>query len=99
VLELAEVITELRAELQKAIDAAARERLRFELGPVDLEATIGLEKGTGGGAKVKFWVLELGGDVKASRTSTHRIKLTLEPKLAGSDTKPWVSGDDTGNER
>ena len=98
-LELAEVITELRAELQRAMDAGVDERLRFGLGPVELEATVGLEKGGGGGAKVRFWVLELGGDARATQSTTQRIKLTLEPKLAASGAKPWVSGQDTGSER
>jgi Trypsin-co-occurring domain 2 len=60
-IELAEVIGELRPELQEAINAGEGEQLRFELGPVELEPTVAVEKGGGGGVKVRFWVLELGG--------------------------------------
>ena len=76
-IELAEVIGELRRELQAAMHDGEGEELRFELGPVELEATVVVEKGGGGGAKVRFWVIELGGDAKASevgrRGSGYRI--------------------------
>lgn len=98
-IELAEVIGELRHELQQAMDAGEGEPLRFELGPVELEATVAVEKGGGGGAKVRFWVIELGGDAKASQASTQRIKLALQPRLAGSSEAPWVSGDEEPDER
>jgi hypothetical protein len=71
-IELAEVIGELRRELQAAINDGEGEQLRFELGPVELEATVALEKVGGGGAKVRFWVIELGGDAKAGEVSTQR---------------------------
>ena len=67
-IELAEVIGELRRELQEAINAGEGEQLRFELGPVELEATVAVEKGGGGGVKVRFWVLELGGTPRPGRS-------------------------------
>ena len=39
-LELASVIRQLRAELNEAMDDAEGERLRFELGPVELSLTV-----------------------------------------------------------
>jgi hypothetical protein len=99
VLELAEVIRELRGELQRAMAAGAGEALRFELGPVELEATVGLEKEGTAGARVRFWVLELGGDAKATQSTTQLIKLRLDPHVAASGARPWVSGEDTGRER
>ena len=96
-IELAEVIGELRRELQEAINAGECEQLRFELGPVELEATVAVEKG-GGGVKVRFWVLELGGDAKAGGVSTQRVKLALQPHLAGGG-RVWVAGDEAPGER
>jgi Trypsin-co-occurring domain 2 len=87
-IELAEVIGELRRELQQAMTAGEGEPLRFELGPVELEATVAVEKGGGGGAKVRFWVIELGGDAKVGQTSTQRIKLALQPRLAATGSHP-----------
>jgi Trypsin-co-occurring domain 2 len=98
-IELAEVIRELRRELHDAIDAGKDEPLRFEAGPIELEATIAVERRGGAGAKLRFWVVEFGGDAKATQSSTQRIKLTLQPRLADSGTAPWVSGQETGRER
>ena len=97
-IELGEVIGELRRELQQAMDTGEGQPLRFELGPVELEATIAVEKGGGGGAKVRFWVIELGGDAKASKSSTQRIKLALQPRLASGKTA-IVAGDEVAGER
>jgi len=98
-IELSEVIGELRRELQQAMHAGEGEPLRFELGPVELEATVAVEKGGSGVAKVRFWVIELGGDAKASQASTQRIKLALQPRLAGSGESPLIAGPETDRER
>ena len=97
VIELGEVIGELRRELQSAMAAGEGEPLRFELGPVELEATVAVEKGGGGSARVRFWVVELGGDASVSQSSTQRIKLTLQPRVAGK--APLISGDEAAGER
>ena len=97
-IELGEVIGELRRELQGAMEAGAGQPLRFELGPVELEATVVVEKGGSGGAKVRFWVIELGGEGKANQSSTQRIKLVLQPRLTSGRT-PMVAGDEVAGER
>lgn len=98
-IELSTMISELRRELDQAIDAGADERLRFELGPVEVEVTVGLDSKGQAGAKVRFWVVELGGDAEISRSSLQRIKLTLQPRLAGSKAPPEVSGAERPGER
>jgi hypothetical protein len=98
VIELGEVISELRRELQQAMGAGEGQPLRFELGPVELEARVAIEKGGGGGAKVRFWVIELGGDAKITHSSTQRIKLVLQPRLASGETAV-VAGDEAAGER
>lgn len=90
-LELSEVIQELRRELQTAMTGAAGEALRFALGAIDLEVTVAVEKTGGAHGKIRFYVFELGADGSASNTSTQRIKLTLQPRLADGST-PMVSG-------
>jgi Trypsin-co-occurring domain 2 len=97
-IELGEVIGELRRELQQAMDAGEGQPLRFELGPVELEATVAVEKGGGGGAKVRFWVIELGGDAKVTQSSTQRIKVALQPRLASGGTA-MVGGEEETGER
>jgi hypothetical protein len=99
-VELAEVIAGLRRELDEArLAVDPGESLRFELGPVELEATIAIEKSTGGGAKLRFWVVELGGDASSARSSIQRLKVTLHPMLADSGAAPWVSGEEAEGER
>jgi len=98
-IELAEVIRELRREMQGAMTAGKGEALRFETGPIELEATIAVERQAGASGKVRFWVVELGGDATATHGSTQRIKLTLQPRLAGSGEAPWISGKETDRER
>jgi Trypsin-co-occurring domain 2 len=90
-IELSEMISELRRELDQAMDAGADERLRFELGPVEVEVTVGLDSKGTAGAKVRFWVVELGGDAELARSSLQRIKLTLQPRLAGARGRPEIS--------
>lgn len=98
-IELADLISELRRELAIAINAGRGEPLRFELGPVELEVMVGLEREGTAGAKVRFWVVELSGDGQVARSSTQRIKLILQPRLADSSSPPWVSGAETRQER
>jgi len=78
-LELAELIARLRAELTEAMRVGENAGLRFELGPVELELALSVGKEGGDGGKVRFWVAELDADGRASRTSTQRIKLVLDP--------------------
>jgi hypothetical protein len=80
-IELAEVIGQLRSELEAARAAAAGEGLQFGVGPVELEVSVALARELGGG-KVRFWVAELGSDGRASAAAMQRIKLTLTPQLA-----------------
>jgi hypothetical protein len=92
VIELATVIKDLRDELEQAIGAGQDQALRFELGPIDLDVTVAVEKSGGTGTKVRFLVLELGADGKIAATNTQRIKLTLTPRLEGGGTPVYVSG-------
>lgn len=99
-VELAEFIGQLRAELIEAIQAGHGSDLRFELGPVELELTIVVDKEARPGAKVKFWVVELGGELKAGSTTTQRIKLTLDPRGSQPDAgRPLLSGGEQLGER
>jgi hypothetical protein len=105
-IELATVIAALRDELDSARVQGAGEYLRFELGPIELEVSVAVEKTGGVDAKVNFWVVELGADGKLGSTSTQRIKLTLQPHLTVaaaqpplSPDRPYVSGKKVERER
>jgi hypothetical protein len=96
---LADVIRDLRAELEAAIVAGDGAALRFELGPVELEVSVAVEHSVSGGAKVKFWVVEAGADGKVGSTGTQRVKLSLTPKMAVDGASPLVSGQAMPGER
>jgi NTP-dependent ternary system trypsin peptidase co-occuring protein len=100
-VELAVVVSRLRSELTSAMAAGQAEDLRFELGPVELELTVGVDREAGPSGKVKFWVLELGADAKRTSKTTQRIKLLLQPRLAGqaADHQPLIDGDRKPGER
>jgi hypothetical protein len=96
-IELSAVIRELRQELSTAIDEAEDEQLKLELGAIELEVTVAMTEEADLGGKVRFWVVELGADLKGTAASTHRLKLTLQPKLG--DRTPWVAGQAKPGER
>jgi hypothetical protein len=99
-VELAELIGQLRAELTEAMHAGDGADLRFELGPVELELTVAVDKEAKPGAKVRFWVMELGADMKAASSTTQRIKLKLDPRRVGQpDRQPLISGSEQPGER
>jgi hypothetical protein len=52
VVELAELIADLRDELTRAVASANTDGLRFELGPVGLEVSVVVAKEAKPGAKV-----------------------------------------------
>jgi hypothetical protein len=100
-IELADVISELRAELEHAQMRAKGSALRFEMGPVELEVTVALSREGKAGGKVRFWVAEVNAEGKLSSTSTQKIKLTLNPAVvAGDGTESvYVGGDADDDER
>ena len=91
-IELASVIRGLRDELEQAVAAGEDEQLRFELGPIELEATVTVGRSGRASGKVRFWVVEAGADRTKDSATTQRIKLTLAPKLAGTRRRPHVAG-------
>ncbi len=98
-VELASVVRQLRAELNEALSDAQGERLRFELGPVEMSLRVTVGREGGAGAKVRFWVIEAGADAKLSRESVQEIKLVLTPVdtqapvgPGGKATAPLIEG-------
>ena len=78
-VELASVVRQLRAELNEALAGAQGERLRFELGPVEVSLSVTLGRDATPGAKIRFWVIEAGADARVSREAVQEIKLVLTP--------------------
>jgi hypothetical protein len=103
-IELSELVRQLRTELKAAAEegAEAGESLQFELGPVEVEATVTAGRDVGANGKVRFWVVEAGGDAKFNRSETQRITLTLHPQTVRPDGTAYsarISGDRLHGER
>jgi hypothetical protein len=96
-IELAEVVQQLRAEFSRALEFASGDDVRFELGPIELEVMVGLERSGGGMGKVRFMVIEVGDKVGLASSSTQRIKLTLRPvdiAVSGRSSSYWSGIDE-----
>ncbi|GAA1757294.1 trypco2 family protein [Luedemannella helvata] len=93
-IELADVIRNLRSELDRAIDGARGQRLQFDLGPIELEVSVSLEQTDDVKAGIKFWVVDVGAGLNDKNIATQRLKLTLTPTIdaGGQRTNPRVSG-------
>lgn len=91
-IELAVVIRDLRAELEAAVVAADGAALVFELGTVELEVSVAVERSASAGAKVRFWVADADSQGKLASTGTQKVKLSLTPRLAAGGGSPKVSG-------
>ncbi|KQX63546.1 trypco2 family protein [Streptomyces sp. Root1310] len=101
-IELAEVLRELRRELIAAMADEVAPPVRFELGPVEVEATVAVTREAGGSGKVRFWVVEAGAEGKYARTATQRITLTLHPKSVAADGTArtvLIAGEEISGER
>src|SRR5690242_19859342 len=97
-IELADLIGDLRTELTKARAKSANEELQFEVGPVELELSVVVSREGGPTAKVKFFVVEVGGGATLGEKNTQTLKITLTPQLSGG-RKAYVGGSQQEGER
>ncbi|MET8579064.1 trypco2 family protein [Streptomyces sp. NPDC005012] len=94
-IELAQLITQLRSELSRAMADGEGADLRFEAEQVELELTVGVERSREPGAQLKFWVLEVGAAARQATAVTQRINLTLRPVRGDRPDQPaLISGDE-----
>ena len=94
-LGLKETLEALRIEISESILDSDGKEIRFEMGEIELEIQVVVEKSKEGKGGVKFWVVEMGGVARNIDAITHKIKISLNPKwqdgklvLTGSDDIP-----------
>jgi len=78
-VSLTEAVSAVRKELAEAMAQGAGEPLRFRLGPVELEFEIVLLVTGEGKAEVRAWVVAGDAGGAASRSVTHRLRVSLNP--------------------
>ena len=102
-IELADLIRELRQQLTTALADGDGESVRFELGPVEVEASVAVSREAGGDAKVRLWVVDAGANGKYTQAETQRITLTLTPKQVSADGRSprrvMITGGEVDGER
>jgi NTP-dependent ternary system trypsin peptidase co-occuring protein len=96
-LPLAEVVEALRSEIVKAADAGLNERIRFGVGPIDLEFQVVAKREGDRSGKIKFGIwgvgVEAGGSAKFGSEYIQKVKFTLKPVRIeddGSETEVEV---------
>ncbi|MER5795755.1 trypco2 family protein [Streptomyces sp. NPDC001980] len=98
-LELAAAVQLVRDELLSASSAAARENLRFEVGPITMEFAVEIRRDVSAKAGFKAWVVSADAEAKAGRTRTHKVSLTLTPKPSdGRSLEISADSSDAGSE-
>ncbi|GII66956.1 hypothetical protein Skr01_70410 [Sphaerisporangium krabiense] len=88
---LADAVRGVREELAAAMESADGERLRFEVGPVELEFMVEVRHEGQAEGKVKVWVVEAGASGTTARGSSHTLKVVLNPVDTGTGAAPLVN--------
>ncbi|WP_026425706.1 trypco2 family protein [Actinokineospora inagensis] len=96
-MDLVELVGHLREQLADAVEAGAGADLRFEVGAVEVEVSVVVEREAKAGGKAKFWVVEAGTDAKLAHHHTQRIKLSLTPTRGQESVA--IAGVEAGAER
>lgn len=77
---LADAVKGIRAELDAAMAEGVGHNVQFEVGPVELEFAVDIQKDAKADFGVRIWVVSLGASGGAGQGSTNRIRVVLNPK-------------------
>jgi len=86
---LAEVIGQVRDELERAQRAGEGRDLKFSVEKVNLQFAVQVRREGSGRAELRIGVLTAGGGGSAARDTTHTIQIELKPQ--GRDGNPNVA--------
>jgi hypothetical protein len=84
-VELSAVLEGLRSELELAWEQGRGRQVGFGVPEVTVTLETVAQKEKGGGGKVRWWVIEGGGEAKATAGSKQTLVLKLTPNLRGAD--------------
>jgi Trypsin-co-occurring domain 2 len=80
-VDLSSALEALRAELEDAWAAGQGQRVRFRVSEVTLTVQAVARREKEGGGKLRWWVVEAGGQAKTSSDVTQALVLALTPNL------------------
>lgn len=105
VVGLADAIGALRDELIRAWASGQQQRLRFKPAPVELTVQVAVTSAGSGRAGIRWWLVELGGEVSRESVVTQTLKLSLDPvmyddqgQLVDVEISDVEDGEDHGGE-
>jgi hypothetical protein len=87
-VNLADAIGALRDELIRAWSSAQQQRLRFRPGPVELTVQVAVTNTGSGRAGVRWWLVEVGGEVARESVTSQTLRLTLDPVIYDDQGQP-----------
>ena len=88
---LAEAVRGVRTELRAAMAEGEDERLRFDVGEVEMEFAVEVRRDAAVQGGVQVWVVNLGGSAGRSSTATHRLRVTLTPTDVRTGRSPRIA--------
>jgi len=88
VVPLSAAIAALRDELILAWWDGQDRSVRFKPSPVELTLQVAVTSAGKGNAGVRWWLIELGGEVSRESVVTQTVKVTLEPRMLDERGKP-----------
>lgn len=78
----------LRDELTRAWWDGRDGSVRFKPSPVELTLQVAVTSAGKGNAGVRWWLIELGGEVSRESVVTQTVKVTLEPMMFDESGQP-----------
>ena len=88
VVGLADAIGALRDELIRAWSSGRQQKLRFKPAPVELTVQVAVTSAGKGRAGIRWWLIELGGEVSRESVVTQTLKLSLDPVMYDDQGRP-----------
>jgi hypothetical protein len=88
VVPLSSAIAALRDELTKAWWDGRHRSVRFRPSPVELTLQVAVTSAGKGNAGVRWWLIELGGEVSRESVATQTVKVTLDPVMLDEHGEP-----------
>lgn len=88
---LAETVQGIRGELAQAMADGDGEQVRFDVGEVELEFTVEVQRNVEAGGGVKVWVVNADGKGAVSSGATHRVRVMLHPVDTATGRAPRVA--------
>lgn len=82
-IELGDAVAAWRDELLDAADRATTAEVEFAVGPIELEFTVELKFNAKANAGCEAWVVSADAEAGVSRTSKHKVSITLAPRRPG----------------